>query len=127
MKTSLIILYVCSIFLLKAQTPDYNGIWADSSSNSFTNCYAIFSVKNDSVFMTHYLEFNGEPFVEYGIGILKDAKLSYRVCVSKQIKGWTTTKGHHILKLDADGKTLRGSYTDNSGNSGPLVFKKKFL
>lgn len=102
------------------------GVWSDSSSTSFTNCYAIFSVENDSVFMTHYIEFNGEPFVEYGSGIVKGDSLIYNVRVTQQIRGWTTTAGTHKLKLSPDGRTLKGSYSDNTGNTGPLIFTKKY-
>lgn len=104
---------------------DINGVWSDSSSASFDNCYAIFSIEGDSVFMTHYIEFNGNPFVEHGEGTIKNDELQYHVKVTKQIPGWTTTAGDHILKISSDGLTLRGTYKDNVGNSGPLVFKRK--
>ena len=105
---------------------DFNGVWADSSSTSFGNCYAIFSVQNDSVFMTHYAEFNGNPFVEHGEGIVIGNKLQYSVVVTTKVPGWETTAGKHVLVLSNDKKTLRGTYSDNTGNSGPLVFKKQF-
>ena len=105
---------------------NFNGIWVDSSSTSFSNCSAVFSVKNDSVFMTHYLEFNGNPFVEYGIGKVYGKKLKYNVNVTLQVPGWKTTKGKHILTISEDGKTLRGTYEDDSGNKGVLVFKRKY-
>lgn len=121
---SLILSLGCFTFV-KAQNLDINGIWKDSSSTSFTNCYAIFSINNDSIFMTHYIEYNGNSFVEHGEGIIREGKLTYKVKVTKQIPGWTTTQGVHVLKLDSDGETLRGTFADNSGNSGPLVFKRR--
>lgn len=102
------------------------GVWSDSSSTAFSNCYAIFSIENDSVFMTHYIEFNGEPFIEHGSGVVKGDSLIYNVRVTKQIKGWTSTAGLHQLKLSGDGLTLKGSYSDNTGNSGPLFFRRQF-
>lgn len=104
---------------------DINGVWQDSSGTAFTNCTAIFAVKNDSVFYTHYLEFNKIPFVEYGKGKIKNGILNYIVTVSLQIPGWSTG-GEHQLALSKDGLTLRGTYKDNLGNTGPLVFKKRF-
>lgn len=103
---------------------DVNGVWADSSSSSFTNPTAVFSVQNDSVFMTHYVEFNGNPFVEHGEGVIKGDTLIYTVKVTVQVPGWSTTQGVHTLVLSADRNTLRGTYKDNAGNTGPLVFKR---
>lgn len=102
---------------------DINGVWQDSTGASFKNCIAIFSVQNDSVFMSHYLEFNGIPFVESGAGIISGDTLNYQVTVTRQIPGWSTA-GIHQLVLSADRKTLRGTYSDNVGNTGTLVFKR---
>lgn len=116
------------IILLSLNTfaQDFNGVWADSSSASFTKATAVFSVKNDSVFMTHYVEFNGHPFVEHGQGVVKGNKLQYTVHVTVQVPGWSTTQGEHNLEISKDGNTLRGTYKDNSGNTGPLVFKRVY-
>tara|TARA_B100001173_G_scaffold311601_1_gene329405 strand:- start:3666 stop:4046 length:381 start_codon:yes stop_codon:yes gene_type:complete len=105
---------------------DFSGVWADSSNVNFSNCTAIFSVKKDSVFMTHYLEFKGNPFIEYGYGIVAGNKIKYEVYVTLQVPGWKATKGNHILTLSEDGTTLRGTYEDNLGNKGNLVFKRKY-
>lgn len=123
MKLFTIFLFITMISL-NANAEDINGIWQDSTSTSFSNCTAIFAVKNDSVFMTHYLEFNTIPFVEYGKGVIKGDSIIYSVTVSKQIPGWSTA-GVHRLKSFDQGKTLRGNYHDNKGNSGTLVFKRK--
>lgn len=114
------------LFAFTGKSQDISGVWADSSSASFTNCYAIFSVEGDSIQMTHYLEFNGAPFVEYGKGIIQNNQVNYHVVVTKQIPGWTSQSGDHSLTLSNDSTTLRGTYTDNLGNTGPLVFKRKF-
>lgn len=124
MKKLLLLLLISFANFSNAQ--DINGVWADSSSTSFGNCYAIFSIEKDSVFMTHYIEFNGQPFVEHGEGVIQNNELNYHVKVTKQIPGWTTTAGDHQLILSKDGQTLRGTYKDNVGNSGPLVFKRVF-
>lgn len=124
MKRVLIILSV--IFFTNANAQDFNGVWADSSSASFTNATAVFSIKNDSVFMTHYVEFNGHPFVEHGEGTVNGKSLNYTVQVTVQVPGWKTTEGLHSLTISEDGETLRGTYKDNAGNSGPLVFKRVY-
>tara|TARA_B100000674_G_scaffold129521_1_gene99776 strand:- start:7927 stop:8313 length:387 start_codon:yes stop_codon:yes gene_type:complete len=105
---------------------NFNGVWTDSSSTDFSNCTAVFSVKKDSVFMTHYLEFKGNPFVEYGAGIVNGNQIQYTVYVTVQVPGWNSKKGYHILTVSEDGKTLRGTYEDDSGNKGNLVFKRKY-
>ena len=105
---------------------DFSGVWADSSNVNFSNCTAIFSVTKDSVFMTHYLEFKGNPFIEYGYGIVEGNKIKYKVYVTRQVPGWKASMGYHILTLSEDGKTLKGTYEDNIGNKGNLVFKRKF-
>ena len=113
-------------FPLITFSQNFNGVWTDSSSTDFSNCTAIFSVKKDSVFMTHYLEFKGNPFVEYGAGIIKGNKIEYTVYVTVQVPGWNSSKGHHILTISEDGKTLRGTYEDDAGNKGNIVFKRKY-
>lgn len=119
------ILFTISFLLsLSLFSQDFNGVWADSSSTSFTNASAVFAVKNDSIFMTHYVEFNGHPFVEHGEGIVKGNQLHYTVKVTVQVPGWKTTQGKHKLTISKDGQTLRGTYKDNTGNTGPLVFKR---
>ncbi|MFL5729062.1 MAG: hypothetical protein ACJ75J_06185 [Cytophagaceae bacterium] len=102
---------------------DLNGLWADSNSAAFSNAYIIFSQEGSSVTFSHYLEFKGIPMVEYGKGKISGNKVEYKVKVSKPIPGWAR-KGFHSLLLSADGKTLRGIYKDEKGNTGPLVFKK---
>jgi hypothetical protein len=118
----ILFIYTCS----NGFAQDLNGVWSDSSSTSFKNCYAIFSIQEDSVFMTHYIEFNGDSFVEHGEGTIKNDSLEYHVIVTKKIPGWNATSGDHFLKLSNDGKTLRGYYKDNLNNKGPLVFKRLF-
>ena len=76
--------------------------------------------------MTHYLEFKGNPFVEYGAGIVNGNQIQYTVYVTVQVPGWNSKKGYHILTVSEDGKTLRGTYEDDSGNKGNLVFKRKY-
>ncbi|MFN3404214.1 MAG: hypothetical protein ACK40G_08990 [Cytophagaceae bacterium] len=116
-----------TFYLACCQSPevnsDINGLWADSNSASFNNCYVIFAQEGEDVNFSHYLEFNGVQMVEYGKGKIKGNSLEYNVSVSKAIPGWATS-GTHILTLSEDKKTLRGIYKDSKGNSGPIVFKR---
>ncbi len=120
---------VCVLFLFigffsKAQDKvNLNGVWQDSSGVEFSNCYAVISQDGNKITINHYLEWKGQPFVESGKGMLNGRNVQYKVKVTQQIKGWAT-KGVHELILSEDGKTLRGSYKDNKGNSGPIVFKR---
>ena len=124
MKKLIIILYTYLPFVSFSQ--DFSGIWTDSTNADFSNCTAIFSVSNDSVFMAHYLKFKGNSFIEHGSGIIKNNQVEYTVNVTLQVPGWTATKGYHKLTLSKDANTLRGTYVDNSGNTGNLVFKRKY-
>ena len=99
-----------------------SGIWADSAGASFSNCYAVYSQKGDSIYIAHYLEFNGQSFFEKGKGVRKGDTLIYHVDVMKGIPGWSTA-GDHRLILEGN-HTLRGSYQDNKGNTGPIVLKR---
>ena len=127
---SILLLISCSLlsfFTIAQETKpnlDLNGLWADSNSTAFTNCYLIIAQEGEKISMSHFLEFNGVPMVESGIGTYSDRKAFFYVTVSKPIPGWATT-GKHFLTLSADGNTLRGEYQDASGNRGPLVFKRK--
>ncbi len=101
-----------------------DGFWSDSTSTNFTNCYAQFTQKGDSVFMTHFLEFQGQPFFERGVGIIKGDSLIYNVVVIHKIEGWATT-GKHALKLSKDGKTLEGTIFAGNGYVGPITFRRR--
>lgn len=103
--------------------PQVSGVWKDVNSDSFTNCYAQFTQKKDSIFMTHFLEFNGEPFYEVGEGIRKGDSIIYRVEVKHQISGWSTAGDHH-LKINKEGNILEGYFIDNLGNKGSLKFAR---
>ena len=127
MKGLLVVLFlsICSV-MATAQTvspTNLNGIWADSNSTAFQNCYMIIAQEGEKINMSHYLEFNGTPMVEYGTGHYANGNVYFEVKVSKAIPGWATT-GKHFLSLSNDGKTLRGNYEDGKGNKGPLVFKR---
>lgn len=124
MRFFLSVFILFSGLILRAQDNiNLNGIWRDSTSTEFTNCYAVISQDGNKITINHYLEWKGQPFVESGKGTLKGRNLQYKVKVTLQIKGWAT-KGVHELILSSDGKTLRGSYKDNAGNSGPIVLKR---
>lgn len=119
--------FLITCLFLSCSTPDkqssLSGWWSDSASSNFTNCYAQFQVKDDSIIMTHFIEFNGQSFFETGKGIISGDSLIYNVTVRHGIPGWSTA-GIHRLKI-IDRNTLSGNYLDNKGNTGPLVFKKK--
>ena len=102
---------------------DVNGIWKDSASTSFDKGTMIIAQHGDSIILTHYLEFNGQPFTEYGVGNLKGDSLIYNLTVTLTIPGWSAT-GVHKLKLTENGNKLVGIYMDDKGNSGRLVFTR---
>jgi hypothetical protein len=121
---SLVMMCLQSQSFAQVQPNPVNGIWADSNSAAFSNAYAIFSVdQQGKLAMTHYLEYNGIPMVEKGIGFYAHGTLNYDAIVTKGIPGWSL-KGQHVLTLSEDGNTLRGYYKDEKGNTGPLVFKR---
>ncbi|UKJ09030.1 hypothetical protein [Solitalea lacus] len=107
----------------RQQATNISGLWADSNSVNFQHCYVIFSQEANKIKVAHYLEFKGTPMVEVGEGIINGNKVTYKVKVTQAIPGWALS-GEHILELTPDGKTLRGIYKDEQGNTGPLVFKK---
>jgi hypothetical protein len=120
-----------SIFIIltsctsKIDTPPTNisGLWTDVNSSNFKNCYVIIAQDGNKIIMNHYLEFKGTKMVEYGIGEIKDRDITYDVVVTKAIPGWAT-KGKHILTLNKQGDTLKGTYEDEQGKNGPIVFTK---
>ena len=101
-----------------------NGVYADSSNGALKNCFAVFSQEGDTIRMTHYIEFNGLPFVEYGEGVVTGDSLIYRVKVTLNGPNWPTT-GLHRLRIEENGMALRGTYLDAKGNTGALVFTKE--
>ncbi|PWA07086.1 hypothetical protein [Flavobacterium laiguense] len=100
-----------------------SGLWTDVNSSNFKNCYVIIAQDGNKIIMNHYLEFKGTAMVEYGVGKIKDASVSYDVVVTKAIPGWAT-KGKHFLTLNKRGDTLRGTYQDEQGKRGSIVFAK---
>lgn len=131
MKYLIVIFFTCSLLSCsdkhkscsKNKSINLDGWWSDSVSISFSNCYADFDIVGDSVYMTHFIEFNGQPFFETGKGIIKKDSIIYNVIVRHGIEGWSTA-GTHKLKL-IDNNTLEGTYADNKGNKGPLVFRRR--
>lgn len=107
------------------ETSRFAGVWSDSSSVDFKNCYAVYSEIGDSIHIAHYLEFKGEPFFETGSGIIKGDSIIYHVDVINMIPEWGPDGGTHYLKLSEDKNTLEGVFITDSGHTGPLVFRKR--
>ena len=103
----------------------FNGIWADSNSVDFKNCYAVYSTIGDSIHMSHYLEFKGQPFFETGSGIIKGDSIIYHVDVIRMIPDWGPEGGTHYLKLSNNNNTLKGHFITDSGHKGSLTLKRK--
>jgi hypothetical protein len=121
---SVCILFLFAVLFSNAQDKvNLNGLWKDSCGTAFSNCYAIISQDGNTISFSHYLEFEGQSFVETGKGELKGRTVNYKVKVTLQIKGWAT-EGEHELTLSKDGQTLRGNFKDNKGNSGAIVLKR---
>jgi hypothetical protein len=108
----------------KANTANLNGLWRDVAGPTFANCYLIISQDGTQARMTHYLEFNGTPMVEFGEGTVTGNKVHFKVKITQQIPGWATT-GEHDLELSDDGNSLQGTFKDGKGNKGPLLFKRQ--
>jgi hypothetical protein len=125
LKNLVILFFFISLAANAQDTINLNGVWRDSSGTSFSNCYAIITQNGNKITFSHYLEFNGQPFVEFGQGNLRRRTIKYKVKVTKQIEGWAV-RGEHELTLSADGKTLRGTYRDGKGNTGPMVLKRMY-
>lgn len=100
-----------------------SGLWTDVNSSNFSNCYVIIAQDGKKIIMNHYLEFKGTRMVEYGIGEINGNTVAYDVVVTKAIPGWAV-KGKHTLTLNKQRDTLRGTYQDEQGKKGPLVFAK---
>ena len=103
----------------------FNGIWDDSTSTDFKNCYAVYSEIGDSIYMGHYIEFKGQSFFETGSGNIKGDSIIYHVDVIHMIPEWGPDGGTHYLKLSEDKNTLEGIFITDGGNRGPLVFKRR--
>lgn len=101
------------------------GIWSDVNGPEFTNCYAVFSIKDDSVFVAHYFDHKERPFFEKGFGIIKDDSVIYHMDVIRTIPEWGTGGGMHYLKINEGGDTLRGNLITDSGYKGKLMFIKR--
>lgn len=100
-----------------------DGVWEDDNSG-VKNAIAIFSEQEDhQILFTHYLEWNGQKFVESGIGLRDGNTITYTVKVTTPIEGWAT-EGTHVLLLSEDGQTLKGTYSDNKNRHGDIAFKK---
>lgn len=104
------------------QKTDINGVWVDNNEN-VQNAVAIISEQNGKVIFSHYLEWNGQKFVESGIGKRIGNTIEYTVDVTLPIEGWAT-QGTHTLTLSEDGNTLKGTYKDNKKREGPISFKR---
>lgn len=103
-----------------------SGLWQDSDSGAINNAYMIIAQEGNAIFVAHYLEFKGQPMVEYGAGVRNGDTIRYSVKVSRGIDGWAETGIHH-LTLSPDGNTLSGHFKDSLGNTGPIEFNRKGL
>ncbi len=120
---SLFVIVGCNTTGRNIETININGVWEDSNSVAFQNAVLILSDNNGEINMSHYLEWKGQKFLEYGKGSRTGNTIIYDTEVTIPINGWAS-KGTHQLVLSEDGQTLRGTYSDNMGKSGPIVFKK---
>ena len=124
---------MCSLLVLMLGSAGFSqsssnvgGVWSDCQGEAFSNCTAVFSQKDDSVFVTHYIEWNGHPMIEHGRGTRIGNVLTYHVWVTVQVPGWGALEGDHYLTLSEDGNTMEGQYKSDEGNSGPLKFVRSF-
>jgi hypothetical protein len=126
-KLFLILVLFITLFSCTSKTDtlpaNISGLWTDVNSSNFKNCYVIIAQDGNKIIMNHYLEFKGTRMVEYGIGKIKDSTVSYDVVVTKVIPGWAA-KGKHFLTLNKQRDTLRGTYQDEQGKHGAIVFAR---
>ena len=102
--------------------PQVAGVWTDAPAATIQNAYMIISQTKTKLKMVHHILWNGKPFVEEGQGTINaQGEIEWKVIVTTQISGWATA-GTHKLKFDPKKGTLEGTYHDNKGNKGPLVF-----
>jgi len=104
---------------------NFRGFWKGNSGVNFENNHIVFSEIGDSIHISHYLEFKGQPFFEKGSGIIKGDSIIYYVDVIRPIPAWGPEGGTHYLKLSEDRNMLEGVFITDSGHKGPLVFKRK--
>lgn len=102
---------------------DINGLWTDASTAHCRNCYAIIAQDGEQIFFAHYLEWKGQPMVEYGQGLRNGDTITYDVKVTLPITGWATS-GKHSLILSDDGNMLTGTFSDSLGNEGPFSLRR---
>ncbi len=100
-----------------------DGLWSDSNNPNCRHCYAVIAQDGEKVFFAHYIEWKGQPMVEYGQGTRSGDVIEYQVTVTRPIPGWATS-GKHRLVLSKDGKSLVGEYSDNMGKKGPFSLVK---
>lgn len=125
MKNSLFLLFAFLLthYSFSQQKIAIDGVWKDDNAG-VTNAVAIFSEQaNNQIIFTHYLEFQGQKFVESGIGIRDGNTITYTVKVTKPIAGWAT-EGIHTLLISEDGQRLEGTYSDNMNTAGAIAFIK---
>jgi hypothetical protein len=103
-----------------------SGLWQSAESDHAKNDYLIIAQEDNAIFVSHYLEWKGQPLIEHGSGLRDGDTIHYAVRVSRGIPGWAVAGTHH-LTLSPDGKTLSGHFKDNRGNTGPIKFTRKGL
>jgi hypothetical protein len=120
---SLLFFILITQFVFSQTKIAIDGVWKDDNSG-VKNAVAIFSEQEDNqIVFAHYLEWKGQKFVESGVGIRDGNTITYTVKVTVPIEGWAT-EGIHILTISEDGKSLKGTYSDNKNRHGEIAFVK---
>ncbi len=109
---------------VKSTSPtSVDGFWMGEHGDAFTNAYAQFSEINGRIYMSHFLEFENQPYYEVGVGVRKGDSLLYHVEAKRKIPGWSP-EGDHYLKIDESGNKISGYFIDQRGSKGKMIFNR---
>jgi hypothetical protein len=102
-----------------------SGIWVQRNPMSgVANEHFLIAQSGSNITVVVYFEFNGAPYVYYGLGTAKDNTFEFSYKYSKNPTPGVTTSGRQVMSLSADGKLI-GKWSDDYGNSGNSVYVKQ--
>ncbi len=105
---------------------NFSGIWEDQNPDTINSQY-IYSQFGNKVQVAGYFEYKGVPCVWSGAGTVKGNEVEHTVKYSKRYPHptWKGADGRLILTLSPDGRTLKGTWYNNNGDSGEKIIVKR--